>query len=584
MPDPRARRLTGSDARKLSAASGAVKCPRTAKFPLGATIFVSGRLLRQWPVCGEQPFASVRFPRRCTSVSPRRRARRDASRLRAAAGAGRARRRGRARARDGRAPRRRGRHRHRQEPRLPDPGARVRAARRRRDRDEGAPGAAARERRARRRRARSGARCGSPCSRAAQNYLCRKQLQSFGPMLLRDPRDEAGLRGARSRGSPRPRPATAPSSRSSRRRRSGPSSPSAPTAAPAGAARFSRSCFAEAARGARRRGRARDREPRALLRRPRRRRRRPARARRRRLRRGAPARGDGRDLARRARLARRAAPARRRRRARLPRGGRDAAPGRALDRVERAGERLLRAVAPPAGRRRLRELPVERAARRSSTRSPRSPTSCTAAARSSTSSRAARSRRRRRSRRASSPAALERVVWAEPDAVAWAPVDVSGELRERLWDDGPTAILVSATLTTGEDAALRPPPARARPRARARRRLAVRLPRAGAALRAADDARPAQRRLHRARGRRGARAARALARAARSCSPRATARSTCCASACRGRVPYEVLVQGDAPRERLLERFRDEVDSVLLATVDLLAGRRRARASRSRCS
>ena len=34
----------------------------------------------------------------------------------------------------------------------------------------------------------------------------------------------------------------------------------------------------------------------------------------------------------------------------------------------------------------------------------------------------------------------------------------------------------------------------------------------------------------------------------------------------RGRVPYEVLVQGEAPRERLLERFRDEVDSVLLAT------------------
>src|SRR5437762_3311783 len=33
-----------------------------------------------------------------------------------------------------------------------------------------------------------------------------------------------------------------------------------------------------------------------------------------------------------------------------------------------------------------------------------------------------------------------------------APVDVSGELRERLWDAGPTAILVSATLTTGDDA------------------------------------------------------------------------------------------------------------------------------------
>src|SRR6185437_2296402 len=34
----------------------------------------------------------------------------------------------------------------------------------------------------------------------------------------------------------------------------------------------------------------------------------------------------------------------------------------------------------------------------------------------------------------------------------------------------------------------------------------------------------------------------------------------------RGRVPYDVLVQGEAPRERLLERFREEVGSVLLAT------------------
>ena len=34
----------------------------------------------------------------------------------------------------------------------------------------------------------------------------------------------------------------------------------------------------------------------------------------------------------------------------------------------------------------------------------------------------------------------------------------------------------------------------------------------------------------------------------------------------RGRVPYDVLVQGEAPRERLLERFRAEVGSVLLAT------------------
>jgi ATP-dependent DNA helicase DinG len=34
----------------------------------------------------------------------------------------------------------------------------------------------------------------------------------------------------------------------------------------------------------------------------------------------------------------------------------------------------------------------------------------------------------------------------------------------------------------------------------------------------------------------------------------------------RDRIGVELLVQGDAPRERLLERFRDEVDSVLVAT------------------
>jgi ATP-dependent DNA helicase DinG len=34
----------------------------------------------------------------------------------------------------------------------------------------------------------------------------------------------------------------------------------------------------------------------------------------------------------------------------------------------------------------------------------------------------------------------------------------------------------------------------------------------------------------------------------------------------RGQLPYEVLVQGEAPRERLAERFRDETDSVLIAT------------------
>src|SRR4029078_10561720 len=38
------------------------------------------------------------------------------------------------------------------------------------------------------------------------------------------------------------------------------------------------------------------------------------------------------------------------------------------------------------------------------------------------------------------------------------------------------------------------------------------------------------------------------------------------AAGIRRLVPYEVLVQGEAPRERLLERFRDEGASGLVAT------------------
>jgi ATP-dependent DNA helicase DinG len=40
----------------------------------------------------------------------------------------------------------------------------------------------------------------------------------------------------------------------------------------------------------------------------------------------------------------------------------------------------------------------------------------------------------------------------------------------------------------------------------------------------------------------------------------------------RARIPYQVLVQGEAPRERLLERFRAEIDSVLMATATFWQG------------
>ncbi len=239
-------------------------------------------------------------------------------------------------------------------------------------------------------------------------------------------------------------------------------------------------------------------------------------------------------------------------------------PGRALDRVERAGDRLLRAVAPAAGRRRLREIPVEIALVL---------VDALAALADDLHGRA--EGLDQLSRRTLSvvaqveaclePAELERVVWAEPDAIAWAPVDVSHELRERLWTDGPTAILVSATLTTGDDAAF------------VRRRLGL------------DDARELvvgspfdyreQALLYVPRTMPDPRADGFVERAADEVAGLLTlsqGRALVLTSSYRaldvlrerivGRVPFEVLVQGDAPRERLLERFRGEIGSVLLAT------------------
>jgi ATP-dependent DNA helicase DinG len=163
------------------------------------------------------------------------------------------------------------------------------------------------------------------------------------------------------------------------------------------------------------------------------------------------------------------------------------------------------------------------------------------------------------------PGPLERVVWAEPDAIAWAPVDVSHELRERLWNDGPTAILVSATLTTGEDATF----VRSRLGLDQARELVVGSP--------YDFGEQAL--LYVPRGMPDPRADGFTERAADevvSLLALSEGRALVLTSSYRaleilrervcGRVPYDVLVQGDAPRERLLERFRDDVDSVLLAT------------------
>jgi ATP-dependent DNA helicase DinG len=251
----------------------------------------------------------------------------------------------------------------------------------------------------------------------------------------------------------------------------------------------------------------------------------------------------------------------------VERGCRDAQralPARELDRVERTGDRLLRAVAPPSGRRRLREVPAEAALVLMDALG-----DLAAALHGHTEDLDALSRRALGAA-AEVGACLEsndneRVVWSEPDALAWAPVDVSGELRERLWEDGPTAILVSATLTTGEDAGF------------VRRRLG--LDRARESVVGSPYDFPEQALLYVPRSMPDPRGEGFTERAAEeivSLLGLSEGRALVLTSSyraldayrehVRGRVPYEVLVQGEAPRERLLERFRSEVASVLLAT------------------
>lgn len=241
-----------------------------------------------------------------------------------------------------------------------------------------------------------------------------------------------------------------------------------------------------------------------------------------------------------------------------------ALPARELDRVERTGDRLLRAVAPPSGRKRLREVPPEPALVLIDALGDLS-----AALHGQTEDLDALSRRAlglaSEAEACLEPAGTERVVWSEPDALAWAPVDVSDELRSRLWDEGPTSILVSATLTTGEDATF------------VRKRLG--LDRAREAVVGSPYDFPEQALLYVPRAMPDPRGEGFTERAGEeivSLLALSEGRALVLTSSyraldayrehVRGRVPYDVLVQGEAPRERLLERFRTEVDSVLIAT------------------
>jgi ATP-dependent DNA helicase DinG len=247
------------------------------------------------------------------------------------------------------------------------------------------------------------------------------------------------------------------------------------------------------------------------------------------------------------------------------------APARALDRVEAAGLRLLAAVAPATGRRRLREVPEEPAqllAERlaelaAALKGGREEVDAVA----------------KRALRLAADVAVcleadegNRVVWAEPDLLAWAPVDVGPALEELLWGAGPTAVLVSATLTVGDDdfgfvrerLGLREAGELAvgSPydfRSQALLYLPANMPdprSEGALERVADEVAALC----------GLSAGRALVLTSSYRALGAVAAGIC------GRIPYEILVQGEAPRERLLERFREEVDSVLVATATFWQG------------
>ena len=231
-------------------------------------------------------------------------------------------------------------------------------------------------------------------------------------------------------------------------------------------------------------------------------------------------------------------------------------PAGTAERVEAAADRLLREIAPTSGRQRIRRLPLEpglalidQLERLSNSLRNSSEDLDAVAARA-------------RAIAADVEACfdtdrLDRVVWAEPGLLAHAPVDVSERLRDALWNEGPTAILVSATLEF--DFVVR--------------RLGLEDARRFDAGSPFDFRTQAllyvPRRLDEPREESVADEAEALCRLSRG---RALVLTTSyrmlreLASRLRERLPYPVLVQGEAPRERLLERFRDETDSVLVAT------------------
>ena len=244
-------------------------------------------------------------------------------------------------------------------------------------------------------------------------------------------------------------------------------------------------------------------------------------------------------------------------------------PGRLLDQLDRLGETLLGGLDPGRGRRRLRADDVDAAIDDAVSLGACLGSLAEALAGSGEDGDAFA---RRALGTASDLEACfdldpDRVSWAEQGAVSWAPVDVSAVLRDALWDRGISAVLVSATLE--------PDFVSRRLGLEQARRIAVASP-----FDFAEQALlyvPARLPEPRSRGYydRLAEEVLALCRLSRG---RALVLTTSYRSleelALRvaPELSYPVLCQGDAPRERLLEQFREEVDSVLIATATFWQG------------
>jgi ATP-dependent DNA helicase DinG len=245
-------------------------------------------------------------------------------------------------------------------------------------------------------------------------------------------------------------------------------------------------------------------------------------------------------------------------------------PAGALAELDRAGGELIAAFDPGSGRRRLTVADVEELQERGSTLG-------AALGRLAAELQGAGEDADALARRALAAAgdveaclALDdpdQVSWAEPGALAWAPVDVSQILREALWEQGPTAVLVSATLETrflrgrlGLDDVrelVLPSPFDFREQTLLYVPAHMPEPRAeGYYARLAEEV-VALCNLSRGRA------------LVLTCSYRALDELV---DRVRGRLSYPVLVQGEAPRERLLEHFREDVDSVLFATATFWQG------------